>query len=555
MSALLDSAVAQIGKLHDGPDVVRMAQEIAAKQPDHADYWRNTTASTPWCGDFIAWNLVVVLGLTLPGLRNGVGPLWVDWWLDYGTPIPVGQEQPGDLALWLGNPPPHHISIVAGGGWYVGGNQSDGVTRAHFRTPDAIRRPPQAAQIGTGPEKAAIPFMPLDQRTIDAITTAAAASDLAQYSWRDRGRAPIGYIKGMAVTFGGALRKLAAQDSAALAMVRFVDGPGDVFDQYDLGTLGAPNVDRLRALWTVLTGLGMRESSGNYSEGRDITAPNVEADTAEAGLFQQSWNSHTTSPEISKLLAAYSARVYPGMIEIFREGVRSKDTDDFGSGEGAMFQVLAKTMPAFAVEAAAIGLRTLYTHWGPIIRHEAEVVPAAAALFRQVQAIVDAHPAIKGEKTVTEPTTDQPTPAPSPQPAPTIGLPAIASMPPEMQRVINLVLGNRDQSHSFIDTIAKFHNAVWPDKQVVAGPQPAPVVVTAPAPTTTPLHQTAAFQIGAVGGVLTGILHQLGVIDPNMAILGAIVSAGTAFLGPAGGIVGTVIMNLIRAAAAASVPK
>ena len=65
------------------------------------------------------------------------------------------------------------------------------------------------------------------------------------------------------------------------------------------------------------------------------------------------------------------------------------DLDDFGSGDGAAFQALCKSCPAFAVEAAAVGLRTIRTHWGPINRQEAELRPEADQLFRQVQGIVD----------------------------------------------------------------------------------------------------------------------------------------------------------------------
>jgi hypothetical protein len=48
-----------------------------------------------------------------------------------------------------------------------------------------------------------------------------------------------------------------------------------------------------------------------------------------------------------------------------------------------------KSCPAFAVEAAAVGLRTIRTHWGPINRQEAELRPEPDSLFRQVQDIVD----------------------------------------------------------------------------------------------------------------------------------------------------------------------
>ena len=47
---------------------------------------------------------------------------------------------------------------------------------------------------------------------------------------------------------------------------------------------------RLRRLFVLLMGLGMRESSGQYCEGRDRSAHNTSADTAEAGLFQVSFD-------------------------------------------------------------------------------------------------------------------------------------------------------------------------------------------------------------------------------------------------------------------------
>jgi len=71
--------------------------------------------------------------------------MWVDAWLDWGTKVTVGQQQPGDLALWLDSP--HHISFVAGNGKYIGGNQSNAVTEGTYGTPDAIRRPPDASAI------------------------------------------------------------------------------------------------------------------------------------------------------------------------------------------------------------------------------------------------------------------------------------------------------------------------------------------------------------------------------------------------------------------------
>lgn len=234
----------------------------------------------------------------------------------------------------------------------------------------------------------------LSQKQINDICDHAAASDLAKVNWSGRERAPIGYIKGMAVTYGLCLQKLADRDSAALAMVRVVDGEHDVFDYYadklhaiNIVTAGASDVDRLRALFVVVTGLAGRESSFGSDIGRDQSASNVTADTAEAGAWQQSWGSRRASPEIEKLFRSYQ----PGPVdEIFKEGVKLRPgaLENFGDGDGRDFQALAKRCPAFAAQCAAIGLRTLYNEWGPIIRQEAEVRPEADALFRQVQGVV-----------------------------------------------------------------------------------------------------------------------------------------------------------------------
>jgi len=233
---------------------------------------------------------------------------------------------------------------------------------------------------------------------IDKILLAAATSDISRYKWNDRGRAPIGYIKGMAVVYGKLLRRLAAQDKEVLAMVRVIDSPGDVFDHYrtmleDIGivTTGGTPVERLRALFVILFGLGMRESSGRYNEGRDMSASNDDADNAESGVFQQSWDSYTLRkeklPELPKLLDIYSGN-QEGFKFIFREGVNEKISHISGTGDGAKFQRVVKDKPAFAVEAAALGLRVVFSHWGPIIRYEVEVRPEAEELLRKVENII-----------------------------------------------------------------------------------------------------------------------------------------------------------------------
>jgi uncharacterized protein (TIGR02594 family) len=249
--------------------------------------------------------------------------------------------------------------------------------------------------------------------SVNRIVQLAGNSDLASHSWSGRGVAPLGYIKGMAVAYANVYAKWKKGDTAAAVMAAANSGDGsrDALAWYDarfasLGLANGPdqakNGDVLRHLFVLLTGLGMRESSGRCCEGRDLSASNTTADTAEAGLFQQSWNSRFASPELPKLFAEYSANPQ-GFYAVFSEGVtpRAGDLDDFGSGDGEAFQALCKSCPAFAVECAAVGLRTIRTHWGPINRQEAELRPEADSLFRQVQDIVDSAVVVASVTTTT----------------------------------------------------------------------------------------------------------------------------------------------------------
>ena len=149
-------------------------------------------------------------------------------------------------------------------------------------------------------------------------------------------------------------------------------------------------IDTLRHLFVLMIGLGMRESSGRYCEGRDRSASNTSADSAEAGLFQMSWDAHGASRQIPRLLDEYQANGGGGYREIFCEGVTPHrgDLDNCGSGTGLRFQQLCKDCPGFAVETAAVGLRNLRTHWGPINRREAELRTEADDMLQQVQRLV-----------------------------------------------------------------------------------------------------------------------------------------------------------------------
>ena len=249
---------------------------------------------------------------------------------------------------------------------------------------------------------------------ISEIVQIAANSALARVSWDGgRGRAPLGYIKGMAVMFAVAQRKLAQGDPAAVEMSRAAssDSHRDALAHYAsrFAALGMRNdvsgIDTLRHLFMLMIGLGMRELSGRYCEGRDRSASNTSADSAEAGLFQMSWDAHGASRQIPRLLDEYQANGGGGYREIFCEGVTPHrgDLDNCGSGTGLRFQQLCKECPGFAVETAAVGLRNLRTHWGPINRREAELRPEADDMLQQVQRLVASGVTIPDSPPVRDP--------------------------------------------------------------------------------------------------------------------------------------------------------
>lgn len=237
--------------------------------------------------------------------------------------------------------------------------------------------------------------------TDQQITDLAITSPAARYPWRQRGRAPAGYIKGMALAYARLYAALRAGDQYAVFMAQAnthdaeTDAlswyAGEFASQFDYPwmDINVNGPDALRATFTILWGLGMRESSGVYCCGRDRSADNVTADTAEAGLFQQSWDSHVASPLLPAMMANW---VNSDLLVTFQEDVRCgpHDFENYGSGNGFAFQSLCKRDPGFAIEFAAVGLRVIRTHWGPIDRREVEVRPEVDDLLQHVEKIADA---------------------------------------------------------------------------------------------------------------------------------------------------------------------
>jgi hypothetical protein len=246
-----------------------------------------------------------------------------------------------------------------------------------------------------------LPRLPADIKT--KIENVAADSNIADFIWKDRGTAPIGYTQGMALAYATVLRKFHRGDGAVHEMARADKGHTstdalafyrDEFQKKGMDN-SKPGINTLRHLFVILMGLGMRESSGRHCEGRDTSASNVTSNTAEAGLFQTSWNFHVCCTDTVDLLNEY----YIGLgedpvpqcaLDVFKRDVvcTSSEWTSYGSGKGLDFQDLCKECPQFAVESTAVGLRFIRKHWGPINRKEVQIVSEADDLFKEIEAIL-----------------------------------------------------------------------------------------------------------------------------------------------------------------------
>jgi hypothetical protein len=236
---------------------------------------------------------------------------------------------------------------------------------------------------------------PLPEALADQIVTMAKTSEMFDYSWPDRGVAPEGYISGMCLAFAYAVR--AGGDAVEVMSRAAGNADKDALAHYaaefkKLGMSNAtPGIDTLRHLFVLQTGLGPRESSGRYFEGRDMSASNVESDTAEAGLTQTSWNIRNANSTIPPLLNQFWKNPN-GFLSEFKIGLSpsANNLNSYGSGDGIKYQWLSRFCPLFHVLVTGVGLRTLKDHWGPVIRKEVTLKKEMDDLLKSVQELIEA---------------------------------------------------------------------------------------------------------------------------------------------------------------------
>jgi uncharacterized protein (TIGR02594 family) len=271
-----------------------------------------------------------------------------------------------------------------------------GFQRAAGLDPDGVVGPQTWSKLDILSNRRAVGSSGLSDATIEQITLLAKESPANAISWKDRGRSPDGYLAGMGMCFALASTGLGFSDAAdVMADASRGNEDTDALAWYadEFERLGMANdtagSETLRHLFVLMVGLGMRESSGRYCEGRDTSASNTSADTAEAGLFQTSWNIRSCSPTIPPLLTNYIADPN-GFGPTFAAQVSpdSNDLDNFGSGAGAQYQFLSKYAPAFHAAVTGVGLRKRRNHWGPINRKEVQIVREVDTFLQQVQALL-----------------------------------------------------------------------------------------------------------------------------------------------------------------------
>jgi hypothetical protein len=237
---------------------------------------------------------------------------------------------------------------------------------------------------------------------VDQIKQIAANSSCSNYSWKNRGRAPSGYIKGMALTYARSLCRAKASASVGLLLSAASTGNtakdalahyASTFAKIPIG-ITTQSGETLRALYTLGLGLGMRESSGVYCEGWDRSAGSSRPSSAgEAGVFQTSYDSIGVHPELTKLYTEYkNTKATRCMLDVYKVGASCSSLSNLGTGAGADFQSFLKACPAFAAEYAMVTLRVLRSHYGPINRKEAEVIPACNNMLKEVQNLIDNDP-------------------------------------------------------------------------------------------------------------------------------------------------------------------
>jgi hypothetical protein len=214
---------------------------------------------------------------------------------------------------------------------------------------------------------------PTNVVSLESIVNANGCKDIY---WKDRGKAPIGFVLGMAKAY---VQTKCDKDLLG-RLTKAPHSKEDAYVRYGLSPT-LPNI------YTLMIGLGMREASGRWCCGRDMSAGWSESDTAEAGVYQSSYNSNAFSPYLKTFFKTFNKQCF---LEDFKKGAtcKSGDLKNWGNkAEGLAFQEKSKKCPAFATEYTALLLKETYRHHGPLVRKEVQFVNSCKELFEKIDAV------------------------------------------------------------------------------------------------------------------------------------------------------------------------
>lgn len=221
----------------------------------------------------------------------------------------------------------------------------------------------------------------------------AAASECAKHQWRKQGKAPLGFIKGMALVYAKSYCEASSGKSPAADIlngpVRTGAARQDILARYDMSPEG--EYGPLRSTYTFGIGLGMKESTGNTLAGRNLRVRSHSEHTAEAGLFQSNYGSSRLSPWFTRLDQQYDERPPACQFGVFTQGRHTAGGKTLGQGDGADYQDRVRTCPALATEYTMVLLRQHGQHFGPVNRRQVEYVPACEAMLAKVEDTVREH--------------------------------------------------------------------------------------------------------------------------------------------------------------------
>jgi hypothetical protein len=256
----------------------------------------------------------------------------------------------------------------------------------------------------------------------EQIIKLAMGSKCQAYKWKDRGNTVEGYLPGMMLVYADMLLNPDREDvkimSAARQLPESAWDKTDVLSWYNSNfkALGLNNDttgrDTLRNTFTILVGLGPRESNGKYCAGRDASMDFTHEDSAEAGTMQGSHGSF----RVARAFLNARREFYKANPQLCYKDVFGKNLKHWSSSKkrylneaeycatqaklwgkegtpGWTWQEQVKSCPAMGIEHGGILLRKTggsKGEFGPNRNKATEINMDCRALLIEVEKIVDA---------------------------------------------------------------------------------------------------------------------------------------------------------------------